>query len=245
MGSNLASDTKRANLLDKEVRDAIILDPETVLDDPDIMRALVAANESSMGGNIVDLRGLAMERLERRLAQLEETHRHVIAAAYENLAGTNQIHRAVLKLMDADTFEGFLRGLGGEVADVLRVDAIKLVLESRAGEGAADPVMARLGDILHIAPAGFASEYVDRGRPAPPRSVVLRQIHPDDALIYGDEGLYLRSEACIRLNLGNGRLPGMLALGSEDPHQFTPQQGTDLLAFFGGVFERVMRRWLS
>ena len=42
-----------------------------------------------------------------------------------------------------------------------------------------------------------------------------------------------------------GRLPGMLVLGAEDPHQFKPTQGTDLLAFFAGIFERTMRRWLS
>ena len=47
------------------------------------------------------------------------------------------------------------------------------------------------------------------------------------------------------LDFGTGRLPGLLVMGSEDPHQFTPQQGTDLLAFFAGVFERAMRRWLS
>jgi len=34
-------------------------------------------------------------------------------------------------------------------------------------------------------------------------------------------------------------------LGAEDPQRFGPQQGTDLLAFLGGVFEREMRRWLS
>ena len=49
------------------------------------MRALIAANERAMGGNIVDLRGIAMERLEARLDRLEDTHRSVIAAAYENL----------------------------------------------------------------------------------------------------------------------------------------------------------------
>ena len=32
---------------------------------------------------------------------------------------------------------------------------------------------------------------------------------------------------------------------TEDPHQFSPSQGVDLLTFFAGVFERVMRRWLS
>ena len=63
--------------------------------------------------------------------------------------------------------------------------------------------------------------------------------------MFGDKADYVRSEACLRLNLGDGRLPGMLVFGAEDPHQFTPQQGTDLLTFFAGVFERVMRRWLS
>ena len=47
------------------------------------------------------------------------------------------------------------------------------------------------------------------------------------------------------MDLGKGRRPGMLVMGAEDPHMFGPQQGTDLLAFFTGVFERTMRRWLS
>ena len=60
------------------------------------MRALVAANERALGSNVVDLRGIAMERLEARLDRLEDTHRSVIAAAYENLAGTNQIQRNII-----------------------------------------------------------------------------------------------------------------------------------------------------
>ena len=102
-------------LIDSHVRDKIIADPDVLLEDQDIMRALVAANEQSMGGNIVDLRGIAMERLEARLDRLEDTHRSVIAAAYENLAGTNQVHRAVLRMMDATKFETFLQDLSGDV----------------------------------------------------------------------------------------------------------------------------------
>ena len=56
---------------------------------------------------------------------------------------------------------------------------------------------------------------------------------------------WIRSEACLKLDFGKGRLPGLLVMGAEDPHQFSPQQGTDLLMFFAGVFERAMRRWLS
>ncbi|MFW5655763.1 MAG: DUF484 family protein, partial [Roseicyclus sp.] len=63
---------------------------------------------------------------------------------------------------------------------------------------------------------------------------------------FGDEAAqWIRSEALIRLDLGPGRLPAMLAMGAEDPQHFRPTQGTDLLAFFGGVFERMMQRWLG
>lgn len=230
-------------LLNEDVRSKIMSDPSALLDDHDLMRALVAANEQSQGDNVVDLRGVAMERLESRLDRLEDTHRNVIAAAYENLAGTNQIHRAILRMMDAGKFESFLRDLRGEVADILRVDSVRLVLESVTPD--ADPAVARLGDVLSVAEPGFINDYITMGRSAPARQVTLRQVKTDDVAIFGDKAAYIRSEACLKLDLGEGRLPGMLVFGAEDPHQFTPQQGTDLLVFFASVFERVMRRWLS
>ena len=229
--------------MDNNVRDKIISDPEVLLEDQDIMRALVSANEQSMGGNIVDLRGIAMERLEARLDRLEDTHRSVIAAAYENLAGTNQVHRAVLRMMDATKFEVFLNDLSTDVADSLRVDSMRLVLESSAQ--ADETAVKQMGAVLNVVEPGFIDTYVTRGRAVSVRQVTLRQVQTDDATIYGDKADYIRSEACLKLDLGKGRLPGMLIMGAEDPHQFTPQQGTDLLTFFAGVFERSMRRWLS
>jgi uncharacterized protein YigA (DUF484 family) len=196
-----------------------------------------------MGGNIVDLRGLAMERLEARLDRLEDTHRSVIAAAYENLAGTNQIHRAILRMLDPMDFEPFLRDLGGEVAEILRVDAVKLVLESVQNDK--DPAVQRLGEVLSVADPGFIDDYLTDGRGGNVRQVTLRQVQDADPEIYGTDASWIRSEACLKLDFGDGRLPGLLVMGAEDPHMFGPQQGTDLLAFFTGVFERAMRRWLG
>ena len=230
-------------LIDEELRDKILADPDVILDDHDVMRALVAANERTMGSNIVDLRGIAMERLEARLDRLEDTHRSVIAAAYENLAGTNQVHRAILQMLDPPSFEAFLASLGGEVADILRVDCIRLVLESV--QNAEDPALRRLGDVLCVAEPGFVDSYITGGRNVPVRPVTLRQTLPASDTIYGEAAAWVRSEALMRLDLGEGRLPGMLVMGAEDPHHFKPSQGTDLLAFFAGVFERTMRRWLS
>ena len=229
--------------IEDSLREKIISDPDMILDDQDVMQALIAANEKSMGGNIVDLRGIAMERLEARLDRLEDTHRSVIAAAYENLAGTNQVHRAILRMLDPVEFEPFLHDLGGEVAEILRVDAVRLVLESAQSDD--EPAIRRLGDVLSVAEPGFVDDYLSGGRNMPIRQVTLRQMQGGTAAIYGDKADWMRSEACLKLDFGEGRLPGLLVMGAEDPHQFTPQQGTDLLAFFAGVFERAMRRWLS
>ena len=229
--------------MDDDLRETIMTRPDVILEDQDLMRALIAANERAMGGNIVDLRGIAMERLEARLDRLEDTHRSVIAAAYENLAGTNQVHRAILRMLDPVEFEPFLRDLGGEVADILRVDVMKLVLESVQNDE--DPAIKRLGSVLSVAAPGFIDAYLTEGRNTPARQVTLRQVQQGAPEIYGEKSDWIRSEACLKLDFGPGRLPGLLVMGAEDPHQFTPQQGTDLLAFFTGVFERTMRRWLS
>jgi uncharacterized protein YigA (DUF484 family) len=228
-----------------EMREKILSEPDVILDDRDIMHALIAANEKALGTNIIDLRGIAMERLESRLDRLEDTHRSVIAAAYDNLAGTNQIHRAILAMLDPITFEGFLKGLGSEVAAILRVECIRLVLESPSG-GEGDTALGRLGDVLSVVEPGYITDYVTQGREgAPIRPVTLRQLRPNSDRLYGEATQWINSEALILLNFGEGRQRGMLALGAEDPHQFRPNQATDLLSFFAGIFERQMRRWLG
>ena len=230
-------------LLAEDLREKIISEPDMILDDIDVMRALIAANEKTIGANVVDLRGIAMERLEGRLDKLEDTHREVVAAAYENVAGTNQIHRAILRMMDPIDFETFLRDLGGDVADILRVDCVKLLLETNVEDE--DPVVRKLGNVLVTAEPHFIDTYLTLGRNVPVRPVTLRAVVPEANMIYGTESGFIRSEACLKLDFGSGRLPGLLILGAEDPAMFKTSQGTDLLSFFAGVFEKTMRRWLA
>jgi uncharacterized protein len=227
-------------MMDPDIRDLILAAPEKLLEDRDVMAALVGANEAQAGGNVVDLRGIAMAKLEERLDKLEETHRSVIAAAYENLAGTNQLHRAILELLDPLTFDDFLVALSGNVAQALRVDAVGLLLESTQS-----PLDNANPKILRIVSPGSVGAYLSGGRNVPLRPVLLRQCMPENDMVYGETAAWVRSEALMRLDFGTGRLPGMLALGSEDPHHFKPSHGTDLLGFFAGVFERTMRRWLG
>ena len=229
--------------LKDNLRAAILAEPDAVLDDKDLMQALVTANEQARGDNIIDLRGIAMQRLEARLDRLEDTHRSVIAAAYENLAGTNQVHRAIIRLLEPVEFEDFLRALGTDVAEILRVDQITLVLETTSLQE--DPTIETLDGVLTVVEPGFVDNYLTFDRSGPVRDVVLREILHPTHRIFGPNAEHLRSEACLRLDLGDGRLPGMIVMSAKDPNHFTPQLGTDLLTFFAGVFERSMRHWLS
>ena len=191
----------RSPKIDDTLREAIISQPNVILDDKDLMQALIAANERAMGGNIVDLRGIAMDRLESRLDRLEDTHRSVIAAAYENLAGTNQVHRAILRMLDPMEFEAFLRDLNGAVSEILRVDATKLVLETVQSDS--ESTVERLGEVLSVAEPGFIDDYLLNGRGGQVRKVTLRQVQNSSEIIYGESAEWIRSEACLKLDFGD------------------------------------------
>ena len=165
--------------------------------------------------------------------------------SYENLAGTNQVHRAILKLLEQRDFEAFLKVLGTDVAAILRVDRIRLVLESAEASADAAPKVQKLEDVLTVVSPGFVDHYLTGGRNIPDRAVTLRQVGDGSDRIYGEAADWIASEALLKLDLGQGRLPALLVIGSEDPHQFRPSQGTDLLSFFTGVFERSMKRFLG
>ena len=225
--------------MDRHTRERILANPEILLDDPDVMRALVDARDGS-DGKVVDLRSVAMDRLEARLDRLEDTHRTVIAAAYENLAGTNQIQRAILRMMDPTDYPAFLEDLAGDVAAMLRIDAIRLIREQKRPEA-----FVPRGDIELAAPKGFVDGYIRMGRNMPARRVTLRPYKDGGAHIFGALSPRIKSEGCLRLDLGADHLPALLLMGSCDDGQFTPQQGTDLLGFFTGVFERVLRTHLG
>lgn len=210
------------------LRERILNAPEIVLEDREVMRALVGANDRALGPNVVDMRGLAMDRLEGQLGLLEETHRSVISAAYDTYAGTQAVHRALLGLLEAAGLAEFLARLEGPCADTLRIDAVRLVIESSGAEDM-PPAVA-------LAEPGFVALYGGEGR-----AVRLRQVAPGASCL----GNGIRSEAILALDLGAGRPPAMLLLGAADAAMFRPGQATDLLAFFGGVVERTLRRWLG
>lgn len=233
-----------AEAIDETLREKLLARPDLILGDRDLMRALIGAREAEVGENVVDIRGRAMQALEERLGRLESAHESVIAAAYENQSGMQTIHRAVVSLLEPDDFTSFLDNLTSTVAPILRIDTLRLVMESAQPAGQQDGGPAAASGLAMVEP-GTVRRLISAGRRAPRGDdIVLRRASPETATIHGTAGGAIRSEALLPLDLGGGRYPALLLMGSGDPGRFTPTQGTDLLRFFGQVFRLVLLGWL-
>lgn len=236
MDSEFHLDTEEREL----IRSLIIADPEIVLSDDDVMRRLVG--ETAGGRKVVDLRDRLVERLEHRLDKLVDTHRTVIAAAYENVAGTNQVHRAVLALIEPPDLSSFLHRLTHEVPVMLGIEEARLCLESDVTESApAEGFDETLSGSVIALPLGSVETYMSLDG-AEHTGVVLRSAGAEAELVFG-EANPVQSEALMRLDIAGAR--GMLAYGSADPGKFDPSHGTDLLTFLGGVVERLLVQRLA
>lgn len=226
--------------LSDETRARLLAQPELILGDRDLMRALIGAREAEVGDNVIDIRGRAMQALESRLERLETAHETVISTAYDNQSGMNTIHRAVLSLLEPMDFEGFLENLEMAVAPILRVETLRLVMES----GGALPHPQASGPLI-IAPAGTVADLISGGRRTPRGDdIVLRRTAMQTLPLHGEARAPIRSEALLPLDLGAGRFPALLLMGSGDTGRFNPAQGTDLLRFFGQAFRLVLISWL-
>jgi uncharacterized protein len=217
--------------LEPEIRDRILADPETILGDADVMRALVGARDAELGANVVDIRGRAMQALEDRLGRLESAHESVIAAAFDNQSGTAIVHRAVIGLLEAVDFEDLIGCLQSEIAPLLRIETLRLIVE-------ADPPLPKLPEDVFIAPPGAVDRIVTAGRRAPRGDdIVLRPASPITQPIHGRA---VASEALLPLDLGARRPRAMIVMGSADATRFMPAHGTDLLRFFAQVLRLVL-----
>ena len=220
-----------------EIRALIRRDPSLVLDDAGAMHALIAADDGAAARKVTDLRGAMVARLEQRLARLEETHASVVAAAYESISGADQIHRAVLAALEPVRFSDLLTALEHEIPVILGVDHVRLCLEGDGPPGVE-------GALTALKP-GEVDRYLALGRPGTQPVSALRMADPEAApLVFGAKAGPIGSEAAVRLDFGSGTRPGMLAFGAEDPERFGPEQGADLILFFGGVMQRAIRRWV-
>ncbi|MEM7499496.1 MAG: DUF484 family protein [Pseudomonadota bacterium] len=231
------------------VRSLVMADPELVLGDDRVMRALIGATlpGAAPGATpvpsrkVVDLRDKLVERLEARLSRLVHTNRSVIAAAYENVASTGALHAAVMDLMAADDLPAFAAALSDALPARVSIEAARLCIEGDVTAVTPATGLGPAGVTLLFLPRGTVEHYLGiEGRPSE-AGIVLREAPAEAEALFPRE--HIASEALLPLKLGAET--GLLALGSADPERFSPDQGTELLRFLATVVSRIATSHLA
>ena len=231
--------------MDDKLRKKILGNAHEILNDETLLRALIEASDKNLGNKIVDLRSVAMKKMDGELKKLKRSNQQVIATAYENLVGMNQVHQVVLKSLEQDNFNEFITNLNTEVCDILRVDCIRLGLETHSSLQNTKIYDPKFSELLDLYPVNFVNTYISQGKNNSINDVVLRPTPKGSEQLYGKLSKNLKSEGCIKLKIGNEKIIGILALASKEREKFTAQQGVELLKFMGSVFERRISHWLN
>ena len=231
--------------MDDKLREEILAKANEILNDETLLRALIGASDKNLGSKIVDLRSVAMQKMDGELKKLKRSNQQVIATAYENLVGMKQVHQVVLKSLEQNNFDEFITNLDTEACNILRVDCIKLGLETHSSLQNTDKYELKLSKLLDLYPINFVDTYISQGKNNSPDDVVLRPTPKGSEQLYGKLSKNLKSEGCIKLTIGNKKIVGILALASKERKKFTTEQGVELLKFMGSVFERRISHWLN
>ena len=231
--------------MDDKLREEILAKAHEILNDETLLRALIEASDKNLGNKIVDLRSVAMKKMDGEVKKLKRSNQQVIATAYENLVGMKQVHQVVLKSLEQNNFDEFITNLNTEVCDILRVDCIRLGFETHSSFQNTKKYDPKFLELLDLYPVNFVNTYISQGENNSSNEVVLRPTPKGSEQLYGKLSKNLKSEGCIKLNIGNEKIIGILALASKEREKFTAQQGVELLKFMGSVFERRISHWLN
>lgn len=184
---------------------------------------------------VVDLQHFMVERLRQDVAKLRANQDEIIANSRDNLGTQERIHKAVLAMLEAETFEEFIDIITGDLVLLLEVDVVCLCIERTEGYNRR-PRLEGLELLEH----GAVDRIMGKGR-----QVLLRDEAVGDPEVFGGAAELVRSDALLRLKPSKAAPNALLAFGTRHPGYFHPGQGTELLSFLGRIIEFGIRSWLD
>jgi uncharacterized protein YigA (DUF484 family) len=188
------------------------------------------------GDGIIDLQQFMVERLRGEINKLRGDQDEILANTRDNISTQERIHKAVVELLEAESFEQFIDIITGDLGLLLEVDVVSLCVE--------------LSDHTAKRPKHEGIQFLGRGAidrllGGKDKDVVLRDEAVGDPEIFGPAADLVRSDALLRLNISSHAPAGLIAFGARHPGYFHAGQGTELMSFLGRVMEFGIRTWLD
>jgi len=208
--------------------------PDFLGKNPDAMDYLVPPKDNSNGRGVIDFRHYMLEKLKNDKKIVLDTTRDIIEVSRANMNNLARIHDAVLKILEATTFEEFVQTITTDLGVVLDCDVVSLIVEDR------NNIVSVSGkNDIRIVPEGIIDQWMTGN------DVRIQSGIRGSESVFGEAAGLVQSQALLRIDIAKMTPPAILAFGSRDPEMFHVGQGTDLIAFLCAVVERCFRLWLD
>jgi hypothetical protein len=201
---------------------------------PDALRLLRAPSRPA-GDGVLDFQHFMLERLRGDLGRLQDEQKSLIATSRGNLASQCRVHKAVLAMLRAPSFEHLLQIVTTDLAVLIDVDIITLGVESSASRTPRLPVHG-----IHLLPAGTVDRLL-----GPSRDTLLCTDIQGDPALFGEAAGLVRSQALLRLSFSRSAPIGLMCIGTRTADTFQPGLGTELLTFLARTLEITIAQWLD
>ena len=219
----------------KQVAAYLRRNPEFFVDHPAALDGLTPP-QRDQGEGVIDLQQVMLERLRDEVAELSTLRDDLLAASRSNLSIQERVHKSVLSLMEARSFEQFVEAITTDIAVILDLDVIIIGVEQSDEAFQRQPPPRGIQRLA----AGQLDDLF-----GPSSHILLQDDIEGDAAVFGAGTGLVHSQALIRLNISAESPKALLALGSRNPDQFHAGQGTELLNFLARVIEGCFRSWLD
>jgi uncharacterized protein YigA (DUF484 family) len=196
---------------------------------------LVRAPARKTGDDVLDFQHFMLERLRRDMARLEEERKSLISTSRGNLTSQCRVHKAVMTMLRAASFEQLMQIVTTDLAVLLDVDVVTLGVESTAARMTRLPVHG-----IHLLRSGAVDALLGPGRDA----LLISDIQADSALFGAAAGL-VRSQALLRLSISRSGPIGLMCIGTRRPDTFHPGLGSELLTFLARALGITIAQWLE
>ena len=220
-------------MTEADIIDYLKSNPKFLQKNPDAVDYLLPPKDTANGRRVVDFQHYMVEKLKTDKKMVLDTTRDIIEVSRENMNNLARIHEAVLKILEAETFDQFIQIIAVDVPVALDCDAVSLVVEN---DGRLPETSMRS---IRFVTKGTCQSMMG-GNDARLQSNIK-----GEADIFGEAAGLVQSQALLKINQTINIPPAILAFGSRDPEMFVDGMGTDLIKFLCDVTERALRIWMK
>jgi uncharacterized protein YigA (DUF484 family) len=201
---------------------------------PEALR-LVRPPARDSGDGVLDFQHFLLERLRRDVVRLQDEQKSLISTSRGNLVSQCRVHKAVVAMLRAASFEHLLQIVTTDLAVLIDVDVVTLGIENEAASMSRLPVQG-----IHLLKSGTVDALL-----GPNRDALMSSDVQADRILFGPAAGLVRSQALLRLSISRSGPVGLMCMGTRKPDTFYPGLGTELLTFLARALEITIAQWLE